>query len=157
MVQEDLSPLKDDMVAFIAGHGLRRMSAFVPENVPSVMFEDEDAAGDPDGWKDFVEHAKAAGVPFITMSSVVLEPEDVATLIGHVRDGNYPDHDPAEMEAARDLTDHVGQTGYLQLGFAQGGIMFLWETATEWYDTFQELSESLGELGHLLMDDPDED
>ncbi len=157
MVQEDLSPVKDDMVAFIAGHGLRRMSAFVPENVPSVMFEDDETSGDPDGWKDFVEHAKAAGTPFVTMSSVVLEPEDVATLIGHVRDGNYPDHDPSEMEAARDLTEHVGQMGYLQLGFAQGGVMFLWETATEWYDTFQELSESLGELGHILMDDPDED
>ena len=157
MVQEDLSPLKDDMVAFIAGHGMRRMSAFVPESVPSVMFEDEESSGDPDGWKDFVEHAKAAGVPFVTMSSVILEPEDVATLIGHVRDGNYPDHDAVEMEAARDLTDHVGQTGYLQLGFSQGGVMFLWETATEWYDTFQELSESLGELGHLLMDDQDED
>src|SRR5579875_213083 len=108
MVQDDLSPLKDDMVAFIAGHGMRRMGAFVPESVPSVMFEEETLQGDPDGWKDFVEHAKAAGAPFITMSSVVLEPEDVATLIGHVRYGSYPDHDPDGMEAVRDLTEHVG-------------------------------------------------
>ena len=155
MVQDDLSPLKDDMVAFIAGHGMRRMGAFVPESVPSVMFEDENPAGDPDGWKDFVEDAKAAGAPFVTMSSVVLEPEDVATLIGHVRDGNYPEHDDSEVEAASDLTEHVGKIGYLQLGFAHGGVMFLWETATEWYDTFQELSESLGDM--VLLDDPDED
>ena len=157
MVQEDLAPLKDDMVAFIAGHGLRRMSAFVPESVPSVMFEEEGSTGDPDGWKDFVEHAKAAGVPFITMSSVVLEPEDVATLIGHARDGNCADTEAHELEPARDLTELVGQTGYLQLGFAHGGVMFLWETATEWYDTFQELSENLGDFGQLMVDDPDED
>ena len=42
---------------------------------------------------------------------------------------------------------HVGKTGYLQLGFATGGVIFLYETATEWYDLFQELMESVSELG----------
>ena len=153
MIPDDLTGLKDDMVAFIAGHGMRRMKAYVPEEVPSVVFEDDDA----DGWKDFVEHAKAANTPFLTMSEVVLEPEDVATLIGQVRDQNYPDHDPAELEEAQQLTQHVGRTGYLQLGFAQGGVMFLYETATDWYDQFQELMETVTELGHIIMDDHDED
>src|SRR6201996_7801916 len=99
---DDLTGLKDDMVAFIAGHGMRRMKAYVPEEVPSVVFEDDD----PDGWKDFVEHAKAANAPFLTMSEVILEPEDVATLIGQGRDHNYPDHDAAELEEAQDLTQH---------------------------------------------------
>jgi len=80
MITDDLTGVKDDMVAFIAGHGMGRMKAYVPEDVPSIVFEDEDA----DGWKDFVEHAKSANAPFITMSEVVLEPEDVATLIGQV-------------------------------------------------------------------------
>jgi hypothetical protein len=51
----------------------------------------------------------------------------------------------------------VGKTGYLQLGFAHGGVMFLYETATEWYDTFQELMESVGDLGQIIVDDTDED
>ena len=150
---DDLSAVKDDMIAFIAGHGMRRMNGYVPEEVPTVVFEDDDS----DGWKDFVEHAKAANAPFLTMSEVILEPEDVATLIGQVRDQNYPDHDAVELEEAQSLTAHVGKTGYLQLGFAHGGVMFLYETATEWYDTFQELMESVGDLGQIIVDDSDDD
>jgi hypothetical protein len=77
MVLDDLAAVKDDMIAFVAGHGMRRMNGYVSEDVPTVIFE----ADSDDGWKDFVEHAKAAGAPFITMSEVVLEPEDVATLM----------------------------------------------------------------------------
>ena len=150
---DDLSTLKDDMIAFIAGHGLRRMNAFVPEDVPTVAFEDEDV----DSWKDFVEHAKAANVPFITMNSVLLEPEDVATLIARLRDANYPDPDPAELEEAQALLRHVGKTGYLQLGFAHGGVIFLYETATEWYDRFQTLLDMVQELGGIIVDDHDDE
>ncbi len=152
MRTDDLSVLKDDMVAFIAGHGMRRMRAYVPDDVPSVMFEDDD----PDAWKDFVEHAKAANQPFLTISEVILEPEDIATLIGQVRDQNYPDHDLSELEMAQDLTQHVGKVGYLQLGFTHGGVVFLYETATDWYDQFQGLMETVSELGRIIVD-PDED
>ena len=153
MYPDDLAPIKDDMQAFIAGHGLRAMKAFVPEDVPSVLFEDDD----PDGWKDFVEHAKAADAPFMTISDVVLEPEDVATLIGQVRDQNYPDHDADELSEAQDLTQHVGQVGYLQLGFSSGGVVYLFEAATEWYDRFQELLETVSQLGEIMIDDTDDE
>jgi hypothetical protein len=153
MAFDDLTAVKDDMVAFIAGHGMRRMNSFVPEDVPTVLFEEEDV----DGWKDFVEHAKAANAPFITMSDVILEPEDVATLIGQVRDQNYADSDLADLEEAQGLMQHVGKTGYIQLGFAQGGVIFLYETATEWYDVFQELMETVSELGHLIIDEHDDE
>ncbi len=153
MIFDDLSTLRDDMIAFIAGHGLRRMNAFVPEDVPTVTFEDEDL----DSWKDFVEHAKAAGVPFITMSDVLLEPEDVATLIAQLRDSNYPDPEASELEEAQALMRHVGKTGYLQLGFAHGGVVFLYETATDWYDRFQNLLDAMQELGGIIVDDHDEE
>ena len=39
---DDLTAVKDDMVAFIAGHGMRRMKSFVPEDVPTVLFEEDD-------------------------------------------------------------------------------------------------------------------
>lgn len=152
MVLEDLTSVKDDMIAFIAGHGIRRMNAYVSEDVPTVLFEAEDA----DSWKDFVEHAKSANAPFITMSEVVLEPEDVATLMEQVRTQNYPDQDAPELHEAQELTAHVGQTGYLQLGFSSGGVMYLFETATEWYDTFQTLMETITELGHIIVDDDDD-
>jgi hypothetical protein len=151
MAFDDLTTVKDDMIAFIAGHGMRRMNSFVPEDVPTVLFEEEDV----DGWKDFVEHAKAAGAPFVTMSDVLMEPEDVSTLIAQVREQDFGD--TGELEEAQALMQHVGKTGYLQLGFAYGGVVFLYETATEWYDLFQELMESVSELGSLIVDDSDDE
>src|SRR6185437_3575743 len=92
MQPDNLISLKDDMVAFIAGHGLRRFSGYVAEEVPTVVFEDTD----PDAWKDFVEHAKAAGASFITMSEVVLEKSDVAVLMEQLREQEFDESDGQE-------------------------------------------------------------
>ena len=141
------------MVAFIAGHGMRRLNGFVSEDIPTVVFEEEN----PDGWKDFVEHAKAAGASFITMSEVVLEKSDVAVLMEQLSDQNYPDDDAPEFEDVESLVRHVGKLGYLQLGFAHQGVMFLFETSTEWYERFQELIETVTDLGGIVVDDGDDD
>ena len=141
------------MVAFIAGHGMRRLNAYVTVDVPTVIFEEEN----PDGWKDFVEHAKAAGSPFVTMSEVILEKADVAILLEQLRDQTFPDDNSEEIDDAEYLVNHVGKVGYLQLGFAHQGVMFLYETATEWYDRFQQLMESMADLGGLIVDDGDND
>ena len=57
-MEQDLHSLKDDMIAFIEGHGMRRFAAYVSEEVPTVPWSvDEDH---PDAWKDFVELARAS-------------------------------------------------------------------------------------------------
>ena len=145
------------MVAFIAGHGLRRLPGYVTEEVPTVLFEEEDA----DGWKDFVEHAKAAGAAFITMSEVILEKPDVALLLEQLRESTFPtttrgEQEELDLEDAEALVKHVGKTGYLQLGFAHQGVMFLFETSTDWYDRFQDLMEAATDLGGMVVDDRDE-
>lgn len=153
MHPDDLLSLKDDMIAFIAGNGLRQLNAYVPEDVPSVMFEEENA----DGWKDFVEHAKACNVAFVTMSGVVLEKDDIEMLIEQTRVHRFPDEAGAELDDAQYLLKYVGKTGYLQLGFAHQGVMFLYETATEWYDRYQMWLETVAELGGIAVDDTDEE
>ena len=153
MLPDNLISLKDDMVAFIAGHGLRRFNGYITDEVPTVIFEDED----PDAWKDFVEHAKAANASFVTMSEVTLEKSDVAILLEQLRDQTYPDADAIEIEDAESLVKHVGQIGYLQLGFAHQGVMFLFETSTDWYEQFQELIETVTDLGGMVLDDHDHD
>ena len=153
MQPDNLISLKDDMVAFIAGHGLRRFNGYITDEVPTVIFEDEDA----DAWKDFVEHAKAANASFVTMSEVTLEKSDVAILLEQLRDQTYPDADAIEIEDAESLVKHVGQIGYLQLGFAHQGVMFLFETSTDWYEQFQELIETVTDLGGIVVDDHDHD
>ena len=153
MQPDNLISLKDDMVAFIAGHGMRRLNAYVTEEVPTVIFEEENA----DGWKDFVEHAKAAGAPFVTMSEVILEKSDVAILLDQLREQSFPDDNSEDIDDAEYLVNHVGKVGYLQLGFAHQGVMFIFETSTEWYERFQELMETVTDLGGLVVDDRDED
>lgn len=153
MQPDNLISLKDDMVAFIAGHGMRRLNGYVPEDIPTVVFEEEN----PDGWKDFVEHAKAAGAPFVTMSEVVLEKSDIVILLEQIRDETFPDDMAEELEDAEYLVNHVGKIGYLQLGFAYQGVMFIFEVATDWYDSFQNLMETVTELGGIVVDDYDRD
>jgi hypothetical protein len=152
MQPDNLLSLKDDMVAFIAGHGLRRMPAYVTEEVPTVLFEEENS----DSWKDFVEHAKAADAAFITMSEVSLEKSDVAILIEQLRDHTFPDDEEIDLDDAEALIKHVGKTGYLQLGFAHQGVMFLFETSTDWYDRFQDLMEAATDVGGVVLDERDE-
>jgi len=152
MQPDNLFSLKDDMVAFIVGHGLRHMPAYVTEEVATVLFEEDDA----DGWKDFVEHAKAAGAAFITMSDVVLEKSDVAILLEQLRNNTVSDNDDLDFDDAESLLKHVGKAGYLQLGFAHQGVMFLFETSTEWYDRFQDLIESATDMSGVILDDGDQ-
>lgn len=111
MANDNLVSLKDDMIAFIAGHGMRRMPAYVSEDVPSVMFEEET----PDSWKDFVEHAKACNAGFLTMSEVVLEKTDLSVLLEQIRTQSFPDNHAPELEDAEYLVRHVGKTGYSTL------------------------------------------
>jgi hypothetical protein len=153
MQPDNLMSLKDDMVAFIAGHGIRRFNGYVGEEVPTVVFEDDDA----DSWKDFVEHAKAAGASFITMSEVVLEKSDVAILMDQLREQEFDDSDVQELDDAEYLVNHVGKIGYLQLGFAYQGLMFLFETSTEWYERFQELVDRVTEFSGIVVDNSDEE
>jgi hypothetical protein len=157
MHSDNLASTKDDMVAFIAGHGIRRVPAHAGDDVPSILWEDE---ANPDSWKDFVETAKAAGAAFITMSDIVLEKEDVEMLIEEVQEQDYSldvDAASSEVEEAQSLVAHVGKVGHLQLGFAHQGIMFVYETATEWYERYQQLLDSVEGLSDIVFEDEDED
>ncbi len=92
---DDLSSLKDDMTAFIEGHGMRRLPAYVDyDQVQGVMWKD---GGNPDGWKDFVELAKAGGATFLTMDDWVLEREELEELTERVRNAHYTNDEDVEV------------------------------------------------------------
>lgn len=151
-MQDDLTTLKDDMTAFIVGHGLRRFHGYVSEDVPSVMW---DSSENPDAWKDLVELAKASGSPFVTMSDVVLDKEDLDFLTERLNSAAYPDDE--DLEEARWLKSFVGKTGFIQIGLPYQGIMFLFEASTDWYDRYQRLVDLAEELGGFVIDEPDTD
>ena len=109
----------------------------------------------PDGWKDFVELAKAAGVPFLTMSHVALDREDVEFLVERLEEVSYVSDE--DMEEARWLQNFVGKIGHIQLGFPCHGVMFLYEVSTDWYDNFERLESTAEEYGTILMDESDQE
>jgi hypothetical protein len=154
MQPENLLSLKDDMVAFIEGHGMRRFPGFVSDDVPSILWEDETT---PDSWKDFVEMAKTASAAFLTMSEAVLEKEDLELLIEHIRDQNFPDEEAPELDEVQYLVNYVGKLGYVQLGFSHQGVVYIHESSTPWYDRYQQLLEAVEDFGDIVIESGRED
>ncbi|HEX7728387.1 MAG TPA: hypothetical protein VF392_05065 [Terracidiphilus sp.] len=152
MTTENLNLLKDDMVAFIEGHGMRRLPGYVTEEIPSVLWEGE---GDPDAWKDFVEMAKHVGAPFITFSEMTLERAELDALIEEAGEMNFPDEESSELVEAQWLRKYADMVGYIQLGFVYQGIAFLHETTTDWYERFQALVEDVESFHDIVIDDPE--
>jgi len=149
---ENLAGLKDDMTAFIEGHGMKRFSGYVSDDVQSVTWE---AGDNPDAWKDYVELAKAAGATFLTMNEMVLEREELDFLIERLRNALHPNEE--DIEEARLLRTHVGKTGFLQLGWPHQGVVFLFEASAEWYERYQHLMEVAEEFGSIMIDESGED
>lgn len=149
MSTENLNSLKDDMVAFIEGHGLTRLPGYVTEDIPSVVWEGQ---GNPDAWKDFVEMAKRVGAPFITFSEMTLDPEELDSLVEEASEMNFPDEEATELVEAQWLRKYSGMLGYIQLGFVYQGIVFLHETTTEWYERFQNLLEDIESFQDIVLD-----
>jgi hypothetical protein len=149
---DDLAALKDDMIAFIEGHGMRRFPGFVDfEEVQSVTWKSED---NPDGWKDFVELAKAAGVPFLTMDSWRLRREELDGMIERLSNVEFTSDE--DVEEARWLKTYVGKTGFVQLGFAHQGVMMVYEASTPWYERYQGILEMADDFSGLPIDEPDQ-
>lgn len=154
MTTENLISLKDDMIAFIEGHGMKRLPGYVTEDVQAVLWEDAENA---DSWKDFVEMAKHAGAAFVTMSEVALEREELEELMEQVSEINFPDEESNELMEAQMLMKHAGKVGYIQLGFVHQGVVFLHETTTEWYEHYQELIENVEAFQQIMIDDGEDE
>ena len=152
-IPDDLSTVKDDMIAFIEGHGMRRFHGYVDyEEVQCVMWETGD---NPDAWKDFVELAKAAGAAFLTMHSWALDREEYDRLTQRLADGDYSSDE--DLEEGRWLKTYVGKTGFVQLGWAYQGCMFVYEAGTEWYEHYQHLRELADDSGGFMIDETGQD
>lgn len=150
---DNLAGLKDDMIAFIEGHGMRRFPGYVDhEEVQVVMWKAEDAM---DSWKDFVELAKAAEAPFLTMEAWTLEREELDEMIERLANAEFTNDE--DVEDARWLRTYAGKTGFIQLGFGHQGIMMIYEVSTDWYDRYQRIMELSEDFGGIPIDGMDQD
>jgi hypothetical protein len=89
------------------------------------------------------------------MHSWTLNREELDEMVQRLTNSEFTDGD--DVEDARWLRANVGKVGYLQLGWAYQGSMFLCEVSTEWYERYQHLLEVSDEFGGLTMDEPDQD
>jgi len=150
---DDLESLKDDMVAFIEGHGMLRFPGAIEyEDVQCVIWK---AEGNPDGWKDFVELAKAAGAPFLVTNFWRLEREELDLIIERLSEAEFSSDE--DLEDARWLRTYAGKIGFVQLGFAHQGVMMVYEASTAWYDRYQSIIEMADDFAGLPIDGPDPD
>jgi hypothetical protein len=150
---DDLAQLKDDMVAFVEGHGIRRFPGFVDyEQVQCVTWKSE---GNPDGWKDFVELAKVAGSSFLIMDSWRLEREELDLIMERLSDAEFTTDE--DLDDARWLRTYVGKVGFVQLGFAHQGVVMVYEASTPWYERYQSIIEMADDFAGLPTDGLDQD
>ncbi|MDR3764837.1 MAG: hypothetical protein P4M01_12150 [Acidobacteriota bacterium] len=152
MLLQDLTSVHDDMQAFAQGVGLRRFPGYIPDEMPSVLWEGENNG---EGWKDFMELARASGAAFLTISTQQIDADDVDLLLDELQRSSLSRAE--DMESARQLRHYYGRIGHVQIGFPHHGVMFLCELTTEWYESYKVLQEMADDLGGLLMGGASED
>lgn len=157
MSSDNLLHLKDDMIAFIEGHGMRHFPALIPEDTPRVWWNDPEASEHPaaspkESWKDFVEMAKAVGAPMVCIGEDMLEKGMLELLLHELEAMTGAEAFAPETEKANKLFLQIGKVGHIELAFAHQGILFVHETATEWYKDYRELVDTIEHLQELFED-----
>jgi hypothetical protein len=152
----DLAPLKDDMIAFIEGHGIRRFPAELPDHLSRIWWGGPDG---PDSWKDFVEMAKSMGAPVLLMDDDQLGPDDVEMLVDGLQEfsNSGDDADRDDIDAARRLRKYTGMVGHIELAIAYQGFLFVHETTTQWYREYRYMAETLESMQEMLEEDSEEE
>ena len=162
MDANNLTSLKDDMIAFIEGHGMRHFPALIPEDTPRVWWNDQqtsDSAADStkEGWKDFVEMAKTAGAPLVCIGEDSIDRTTLELLASELQDLSNPDANSPEMDKLNRLFLEIGKVGHIELAFPHQGILFVHETQTEWYREYRAMVNTVDGLQELLESALDED
>ena len=165
MDSNNLTSLKDDMIAFIEGHGMRHFPALIPEDTPRVWWNDQEAAGTApespkESWKDFVEMAKTAGAPLVCIGEDSVDRTTLELLASELQDLSSTDAPGPETDKLNRLFLEIGKVGHIELAFAHQGILFVHETQTEWYREYRAMVNTVDSLQDLIenaLDEEDEE
>ena len=167
MDPNNLTLLKDDMIAFIEGHGMRHFPALIPEDTPRVWWSDPETAdaqadSTKESWKDFVEMAKTAGAPLVCIGEDSLDRTTLELLVGELKHLSGREASDPENDRLNQLFLEIGKVGHIELAFAHQGILFVHETQTEWYRDYHAMVHTVDSLQDLIenrldVDDIDEE
>ncbi|MGH9615582.1 MAG: hypothetical protein ACRD28_02490 [Acidobacteriaceae bacterium] len=154
MDQNNLASLKDDMIAFIEGHGMRHFPALIPEDIQRVWWNDHqmtDSATEisKESWKDFVEMAKTAGAPLVCVGEDSVDRATLELLSSELQEVSDSDAGPEQDQINR-LFLEIGKVGHIEMAFAHQGILFVHETQTEWYRDYRAMVNTVDSLQELI-------
>jgi hypothetical protein len=149
--RNELDALLDQIRDATRQHGLRTFKA-MPIWDDEMLTVVDWRAEDPDNWREFVELAVARNVPMLievahAFHESVFEPtprEMRARLDPEIRE-QIEERDQF-LVAARQF---AGQTGRIEIGWIEYGILYQWHRETDWYSRVWELVSS----GPMDMDD----
>jgi hypothetical protein len=166
MDSNNLTSLKDDMIAFIEGHGMRHFPALIPEDTPRVWWSDPETPDDGshssrESWKDFVEMAKTAGAPLVCIGEDSVDRSTLELLASELQEISSTEGSGPEMDKLNRLFLEIDKVGHIELAFPHQGILFVHETQTEWYREYRAMVNTVDSLQELienaLEDDDEED
>lgn len=162
MDPNNLATLKDDMIAFIEGHGMRHFPALIPEDTPRVWWNEPDAANTTaentkESWKDFVEMAKTAGAPLVCIGEDSVDRTTLDLLSSELEDLSGSETSLLERDKLNSLFLEIGKVGHIELAFAHQGILFVHETQTEWYREYRAMVNTVDGLQEFIENALDED
>lgn len=162
MDSNNLTSLKDDMIAFIEGHGMRHFPALIPEDTPRVWWNDQETSDSTvdstkESWKDFVEMAKTAGAPLVCIGEDSVDRTTLELLARELQDLSSTDASGPEMDKLNRLFLEIDKVGHIELAFAHQGILFVHETQTEWYREYRAMVNTVDGLQDLIENALDED
>jgi hypothetical protein len=171
MQPDNLIALKDDMIAFIEGHGMRHFPAVIPEDTPRIWWNDPESTdvsentseSSKESWKDFVEMAKTTGASMVCIGEDTLDKTTLEMLGVELENFSDTEAFGREMANLTNLYAQAGKLGHIELAFAHQGILFVHETSTKWYRQYREMVETIDTLQELIeagldnIDDTDEE
>jgi len=154
MIYDNLLALKDDMIAFIEGHGMRHFPAVIPPETPRIWWNDSGtglAEENPrESWKDFVEMAKSVGALMVCLGEDVLDKAALDLLASELQEISDEAMLGPEIERLDRLSRQVGKLGHIEIAFAYQGILFVHESTTEWYRTYREMVDTVEDLQTII-------
>ena len=84
-----------------------------------------------------------------------MQREELDDLVERLRNAHYTNDD--DIEESRWLRAYLSRTGFIQLGWAYQGSVFVYEVSTDWYDRYQRLLELAEDFGSIAIDESDQD
>lgn len=127
--QEITEQLTADDFAVFRGH-----PAAGSETIPVVVWETDEF---PD-FHGFLNAARGCGVKLIIFSSRIFDAEWIDEAEESLEQATLTRDERRTVESGlRDLRAHAGETCSIELAFVHGGVLYLYEVATEWYENYR--------------------